>query len=209
MPRVLIVDDDKFTRTTLASLVREAEPNSEVQVAGTVLEAMSIAHELRPGIAILDLDLGEGPTGADLAHGLRRLDASIALLMLTSYEHPSQAGPIRDLPDRCAYLVKGDLGDVSVLVDAMAHARSGDAASLRHQLSADLSDSQWTLMRLVAAGYTNAEIARRTDASESAVNKANTRLVHTLNIGGGAESNVRVLIAREYFHRTGTISERR
>lgn len=206
---VLIVDDDTFTRTTLTSLVREIEPLSTVQAVGTVIDAMRTAHEWRPDLAIVDLDLGEGPTGIDLAYGLRRLDSSIALLILTSYEHPNHAGPSQHLPEGCAYLVKGQLDNLSVLASAMARARTGEAATGNIESTPGLSEGQWTLMRLVAAGYTNAEVANRTNMSEVAVNKAITRLVQSLKIDVGGKGNVRVLVAREYFRRTGTISERR
>ena len=60
----------------------------------------------------------------------------------------------------------------------------------------DLNTAQWETLRLVAAGYTNAEIARRRQMSEDAVNKAITRLVRTLGLRASGDENVRVMLAR-------------
>jgi DNA-binding NarL/FixJ family response regulator len=61
----------------------------------------------------------------------------------------------------------------------------------------------------VAAGYSNPEIARRRHLTDDAVNKSVTRLIATLGLEASKEENVRVLLAREYFRLTGTVSERR
>jgi DNA-binding NarL/FixJ family response regulator len=74
---------------------------------------------------------------------------------------------------------------------------------------APLNEGQWEILRLVAAGYTNAEIARRRSLTEDAVNKAVTRLVKQLDIPLSKEGNTRVLLTQAYNRITGTVSERR
>lgn len=206
MTSVLVVDDDAFTRTTLTGLLHSLG-YSDVLTAATVTDAMSIAHEQRPVLAVLDLDLGEGPTGIDLAHGLRRLDAGVSIVMLTSYASPSHAGQQRALPAGVGYLVKSELDGPHTLSTAIDAALAGVGA--RAARPDDLNAAQWETLRLVAAGYTNAEIARRRQMSEDAVNKAITRLVRTLGVRASGDENVRVMLARVYFDRTGTVSARR
>lgn len=204
--RVLVVDDDAFTRVTLTGLLRSLG-YTDVTAFANVYEAMPWAHEARPDLAIVDLDLGEGPTGIDLAHGLRTLDASIAIIVLTSYTNPTHAGQRRGLPPECAYLVKSDLRSVDVLRTGIEHAMSRTTQPPID--SGDLSADQWETLRLIAAGHTNAEIARRRSVSEESVIKFVTRLVRALGIKPTPTENVRVLLAREYFRRTGAVSERR
>jgi len=207
--RVLVVEDDDFTRTLVSSLVSSLGYEVCAQVA-TVAEAMSLAQELKPELALLDLDLGEGPTGVHLAHGLRKLNPNIAIVMLSSYGDPSWMGQRRRPPTGARYVVKGEVSNPEVLADALAGALESplDAHEINRTLP-PLSEGQWEILRLVAAGYTNAEIARRRSLTEEAVKKAVTRLVRQLNIEPGDEGNARVLLTRAYAQMTGTVSGRR
>lgn len=207
--RVLVVEDDDFTRTLVSSLV--ASLGYEVCArTGIVTEAMSLAQQHRPDLAVIDLDLGEGPTGIHLAHGLRRLNSSIAIVMLSSYGDPSWLGQRRRPPAGARYVVKGDVSDISVLSSALAEALTSPlAAHEAERTRPPLSEGQWEILRLVAAGYTNAEIARRRSLTEEAVKKAVSRLVRQLHIEPGDEGNARVLLTRAYAQMTGTVSGRR
>lgn len=207
--RVLVVDDDDFTRTLVGSLV-ESLGHQVVAQASSVNEAMALAHETKPELALLDLDLGEGPTGLDLAHGLRKINPDIAIVMLTSYGHPTWMGQRREPPQGARYVVKGEVNNSEILADATSSALADPLASnVMSGAVAPLNEGQWEILRLVAAGYTNAEIARRRSLTEDAVNKAVTRLVKQLNIPLGKEGNPRVLLAQAYNRIIGTVSERR
>lgn len=206
---VLVVDDDDFTRTLVATMV-EAFGLDVVASASAVTEAMSLAHERQPNLAVVDLDLGEGPTGVDLAHGLRTLNAKIALVMLTSYGHPTWMGQHREPPSGTRYVVKGEVKDRQILADAISSALAdplaNDASARRRT---PLSESQWEILRLVASGFSNAEIARRRSITDDAVNRAISRLTKQLDIDAGKEGNTRVLLAQAYNRITGSSSERR
>jgi DNA-binding NarL/FixJ family response regulator len=206
---VLVVDDDDFTRTLVASLVRSLGYAVVVSAEG-VPQAMALAHETHPALVLLDLDLGEGPTGIDLAYGLRRLNPNVAIVMLTSYGHPTWMGQHREPPVGSRYVIKGELTDTSVLADALAAAL---AQPLMHETSLrvapPLSDGQWEILRLVAAGHTNSEIARRRSLTEDAVNKSVSRLVRQLDIEVGPSGNARVMLTQAFNKLTGTVSERR
>lgn len=207
--QVLVVEDDGFTRTLVSSLVTSLG-YAVCGTAATVTEAMSLAHSTRPQLAVIDLDLGEGPTGLDLAHGLRRLDPSIALVMLSSYGDPLWMGQRREPPAGMRYVVKGDVNDPSMLGDAISGSLADPLGGSPSPSGATpLSEGQWEILRLVASGYANAEIAKRRSLTVDAVNKAITRLVKQLDIEVGDDSNVRVLLTHAYYRMTGTVSGRR
>lgn len=207
--RALVVDDDDFTRTLVASLV-ESFGYAVIGTAGAVTEAMSIAHESRPRLAVLDLDLGEGPTGLDLAHGLRSMIVDIAIVMLTSYGHPTWMGQRREPPLGLRYVVKGDVKDRRILQEAITSALADPLAEdTEVRRKTPLSESQWEILRLVAGGFTNAEIARRRSITDDAVNRGVSRLVKQLGIEVGPDGNARVLLAQAYNRMTGGASERR
>lgn len=198
---VLVVDDDDFTRLALAAVVASLGYEVLAQ-AGTVVEAMDAARTTRLDIALVDLDLGEGPTGIDLAHGLRTVQPAIGILVLSSYADPKFLGRrSRPLPDDAEFLTKQELGHLDVLRAALARAQGLDVsapAPKRVGALPSLSESQIETMRLIAAGYSNAEIARRMWLTEPGVNRAVTRLVRQLGLDVTKERNPRVLIAKAY-----------
>jgi DNA-binding NarL/FixJ family response regulator len=163
-------------------------------------------------VALLDLDLGEGPTGIDLAHALRRALPSIGIVFLSTYADPRLLGSVPALPPDSLYLTKQEVADTSVLADAL-HAVQGtldDAHSAaREQGLAELTDAQIDVMRLIAAGYSNAEIARRLVIEEASVEKAVMRLIRQLDVRATRAENQRVMIAQAYFAVSGTRVVRR
>lgn len=197
---VLIVDDDDFTRMALVAVVGSLDYEVVGQGA-TVVQGMDAARASRIDVALVDLDLGEGPTGIDLAHGLRGLQPDVGILILSSYADPRLIGRrSRPLPDGAEFLTKQELGDPQILGAALARVRD-----MGRQLTAsprtsthDLTESQIEIMRLISTGLSNAEIARRMWISEDGVNRAVTRLVKQLGLEVTKEKNPRVLIARAY-----------
>jgi DNA-binding NarL/FixJ family response regulator len=202
--RVLIVEDHDFARMGLVSAVRLLGCEVIADVA-TAAEAVRAARITPPDVALLDLDLGEGPTGIDLAHALRRLDPSIGLVVISAYEDPRLLGfDQQALPDDVVHLVKQRLGSPGELGRAIraAHRHERAPAAVAPEL-ASLSAQQVEIMRLVAAGCSNAEIARRRSITEPAAAKAVARLIRHFGIQADASQNQRVLITQLYQRLSG------
>lgn len=215
--RLLIVDDDPFTQTVLVSTVQMLSFDI-VGTAGTAPEAMHIAATTRPDIALVDLDLGAGPTGIDVARALRKPLPDIALVMLSTYAHPRLIGHNQaPLPVGTIYVVKSSVTGAHVLADALTQALDWKAVQARTRPEqpeptaslAALTDLQVDLLRQCAAGYSNAEIARRRSITEASVEKSVHRLMRDLGIQPSKDHNPRVVLAQIYFKATGTVSERR
>lgn len=195
--RVLLVDDDDFTRMTLRAVLASLDYDV-IGDAADVVAAMDLARAGHPDLAVIDLDLGEGPTGIDLAHGLRTLLPGIGLVMLSSYADARLIGRRnRPLPDGTQYLTKQSVGDARVLAEALRRSLDRDETGPPSE-STTLTDAQIEMMRLISAGYSNAEIAKRMWITEDGVNRAVTRLVKQLGLQVSKEHNTRVLISRAY-----------
>ena len=210
--RVLVIDDDPFARTLLSSVV-QGLGFEVVQAVGAFAEAVTVARQRAPDIALIDLDLGEGPTGIDLAHGLRRTQPRIGIVFLSTYADPRLLGSVPELPPGSLYLTKQQVSDTFVLADALAAVLDqpvGDYGAAHSDARlADLSDSQVEVMRLIAAGCSNAEIARRLVIEEASVEKAVMRLIRQLDIRATRAENQRVMIAQAYVALSGARVVRR
>jgi len=62
-----------------------------------------------------------------------------------------------------------------------------------------LRDGQIEIMRLIACGYTNADIATQRYLREASVAKAITRLIQQLGLQARTDRNPRILITQAYF----------
>ena len=211
--RALIVDDDDFIRFLLVRTLQDFGFTDIVDFANAA-DAMKAAKAAGPTLAILDLDLGAGPNGIDLAHGLRKFLPALAIIVLSSYQDPRLLGANREMPDGAVYLSKREVNDAQILNETIArvleHPRAtSDSAPEATFEGRRLSDNQVEVMRLVAEGYSNAEIARRRYLTEPAVEKAIARLIKQLGLTPGKEDNSRVLITQAYYELIGATQVRR
>jgi DNA-binding NarL/FixJ family response regulator len=203
--RVLVVEDDAFTRMTLVTVVTSLGHEVTGQ-AGTVVDAMGAARTSRPDVVLLDLDLGAGPTGIDAAYGLRGLLPDLGIVVLSSYADARVMGRrARPLPPDALFVSKRDLGDVQVLEDAIRGSVQTDARVVNPRGGVDFTDSQLELMRLVASGLSNDEIARRLWLTEPSVRRSITRLLRKLNIQSSDTRNARVQLTRAYNELAGQV----
>ena len=201
--RVAVVEDDAMMRLAVTSAVRMA--GMEVAFsASTVADALDLAKRNHPDVAILDLHLGEGPTGLDLAVALRRQLGDIGLVFLTSFEDPRLLhASLPGIPPGSQYLTKGSLSEVADLVAAINKSVEGAKTEALAGTTAKLTNNQVELLRLVAAGFSNAEIARQKFMTEKSVEVAISRIAKALGLAANQSQNQRVHIARVYFRSMG------
>ncbi len=210
--KVLVVEDSQFTRATLCGALRSAHVDV-VAETGSAAEAIRLARTCAPDAAMLDLDLGAGPSGVDLAVELRQERPDLGIVILTSYEDPRLTGRNVDhLPSNVVYLVKGELDDAMQLSHALVRSIAAAAANPAAGESpvpapsgdvARLTDTQIEVVRLVAQGLSNAEIARQRFISETSVERIIMRAARELGIPTTSSSNRRVLLTRAYLRMSG------
>jgi DNA-binding NarL/FixJ family response regulator len=215
--RILVVEDNAFTRTTVCGALRDAGVNV-VAETGSASEALDLAARFAPHGAVLDLDLGAGPTGADVAEALREALPQIGIVILTSYGDPRLTGRNVDhLPGGTVYLVKSDLSDASTLARAVSTSMrmAADPTMVKRPVlprprgtTAALTDTQVEVARMVADGLSNAEIAARRGVSATTVERLIMRIARELGIETTSSTNRRVLIAREYLRQSGSGADR-
>jgi CheY-like chemotaxis protein len=89
----------------------------------SVKEAIEYAKSHRPDVAILDYNLGKGPNGIDLANQLRRIQPSIAIVLLTAFLDPAQLDKrVAELPTGSRYLIKHSVTKIEVLIEEIEEA---------------------------------------------------------------------------------------
>jgi DNA-binding NarL/FixJ family response regulator len=208
--QAIVVEDDDFTRLMITTALK-SQGLEIVLATPSPTEALEQSLALKADLAILDLQLGKGPTGIDLAVALRRLQPKIGILMLTSYEDPRLLNPnLPKLPFGGVYLTKKSVGEIEILNNAIDQALdhkkwSGTWAPVPQPISsvAKLTDTQLETLRLMAQGLSNAEISKRRFVTEKSVETSIARLAKVMGLTNDPGQNQRVHMARVYFRALG------
>ena len=202
---VLLVDDDMFTRTTLSAAL-SARGINVVASTDSAAGALENLIFLNPDVAIVDLDLGPGPSGIDICHALRAQKPNLGLILLTSYTDPRIHDPSNSqLPKGCRFISKSELSDFKVLIEEIVIARNKPFASakLRKVNDHKLTDVQLEVLIAVAQGLSSAEIATNRGVSVKAIEGIIAKTHIALGINKSKSINLRVQLARAYFQLTG------
>lgn len=204
--RLLVVEDEHLVANLLREILGKA--GFEVQVAHDAISALSIAKKFDPDIAVLDINLGEGPSGVELAFVLDKMQPGIALLILTKHPDLRTAGySAEDLPKDCGFLRKDLMSNSIEFVQSIENVISGQK-KVRQDKDPDrplgnLSSHQIEILRLAAMGLTNAAIARQRNTSSRAVEQALKSIYDALGIETDGDLNPRVEAVRRFVAVTG------
>lgn len=203
--RIGILEDDTLTRAAISDSLSRL--GFEIAIsAGSASEFLSMQRIQSIDAALLDLHLGEGPTGLDVAVALRKLDKSMGIVMLTSFEDPRilRAG-LDSMPAGCRYLVKQKITDLEQLKTEIEKACSDPGSPLQGFQSPleQLSNDQVEILRLIADGYSNSEIAKERFMSEKTVESHIAKIIKTLRLRNKPGGNSRVHMAQVYFEARG------
>jgi len=179
--RVLLVDDHELVRAGLRTLLQAERDIEIVAEAGTGSQALTSAQRLRPDVILLDARLPD-MAGPDVCRALCEALPDVAVAMLTTFTDDElvrqcvRAGArgyllkeiVRfDLAASLRALASGEsVIDRKVLPQVLAVARQTAESDDPHQ---PLSDRQRTILRLVADGLSNREIAEQVQLSELTV----------------------------------------
>ncbi len=173
---VLLVDDHPVVRSGLRAVIDAGDTLRVIGEAATGEEAIALAGDLRPDVVLCDLRLGSGIDGIRTTVALRALDPAPAVLILTTFDRDAEVlGAIE--AGAAGYLLK-DV-DPEVIVEGIRRAAAGDtvlapelaARVLRGMRNARprLTDREIEVLRHLARGATNREIARTLFVTEATV----------------------------------------
>ena len=201
--RILIVEDEPLMSALLQQSLTSAD--FEVEAAIDAAQARKKIEAFDPDILLLDISLGDGPSGLHLAHAIDKTRPDIAILILT--KHPdakSATSEGLDIPARVGFLRKHLVNDVNYLLNAIEKVLSDRSSEVRQDFQSEspinnLSEQAVLILSLIAQGFSNNEIATRTKLSVKSVERWIEIIYKELEITKSGEINQRVEAARRYY----------
>ena len=196
-PRVLLVDDHDLFRTGLRNLL---EQEGGVQVAGEApngAEAVRLVRELAPDVVVMDLNM-PSMSGVEATRHITALSPLTRVIVLTISEEDSD---VLDaiVAGACGYLVKDS--SIQELIRGIKSAAVGEslisppiAAKIVQRMRAvtldqgaetiraELSDRELEVLRLIANGKDNSQIAEALHISPKTVKNHISNILMKLQI---------------------------
>ena len=192
--RVVIADDHAVVRRGLRQLLEVEEGFEVCAEASDLADARRYVRGHHPDVLVLDLNLSEGPSLAAIP-GLRDEFPDTQIVVLTMQNEPAYARQA---------LSAGALGYVlkeaaeAELVEAVRRAAGGDtylnprlgarvAAEPPPGLPDGLSEREVEVLRLIALGHTNAEVAEQLFLSVRTVETHRAHIQQKLRLNSRSE----------------------
>jgi DNA-binding NarL/FixJ family response regulator len=194
--RVLIVDDHPIVHDGVSAILRHEADIQVIGSAATADEAVKRIATLRPDVVLLDLRLH----GVDSLEGFARVQAAhpaARIVIFTAYDADEYVFAAMKAGAK-GYVLKGSPGQE--LVRAIRQVNAGDSylspsigATLARQVANPkrrglLTARELAVLRLVAAGQSNAQIAESLGISERTVKFHVTAILNKLGADNRAQA---------------------
>jgi DNA-binding NarL/FixJ family response regulator len=195
----LLVEDEEFTR----NMVGEMLTTSGVTVASvdSVAKAISTIDSFDPHVVLTDLDLGNGPDGADLLLKVFKERPWTGMVIMTAHASPELA--INDasrIPHPTVYIVKSEIKSISNLLLAIEESieKTGkfQQSSSPSGEKITITASQAEILHMLADGLSNASIAKERGITLRAAEALIQRTFIALGVNGDPNVNPRVVAVR-------------
>jgi DNA-binding NarL/FixJ family response regulator len=209
--RVVLAEDGVLLREGLAGLLERFGFQAVAAVEDASALKAAVA-EYAPGLVITDIRMPPTSTdeGLRAAVELRRTYPGLAVVVLSQYVQHAYAADLLESGDGrgVGYLLKDRVADVEEFIAALRRVAAGETVvdpqvisqllrRRRDPLSA-LSAREREVLALIAAGHSNAAIARQLVVSEAAVGKHVGNILAKLRLPQADDTNRRVLAVLAY-----------
>ena len=181
--RVIVVDDDAIVVRSLATILG-AEPDIEVEGTGTSgEEAVSLFSACEPDVVLMDIQM-PGGDGLSAAEKILAADPAARVVFLTTFSDDDYIVRALRLGAR-GYLIKQDVATIAPALRSVMAGQSvleGEVLARAAALSADgvrpsrgepemrgLTEREREVVRAIADGMSNAEVAAALYMSEGTV----------------------------------------
>ena len=200
---LLIIDDHALERSGIRAYFESQSDLEVLADAASGEEAIRLAAEYVPDVVLMDLVM-PGMDGVEATRRVREVSPHTQVVVLTSYHEDSHIFPAIKA-GAISYLLK-DIGPAE-LAEAIRAAARGDAvihpkvaARMMQELRGnrdqginpftELTDREQEVLKLIAEGLSNAEIANRLVLSEKTIKSHVSNILNKLHLADRTQAAV-------------------
>jgi DNA-binding NarL/FixJ family response regulator len=195
--RVMVVDDHPLMRVGVASIVNARSDMTVVAQAGTGEDAVTLFLKHKPDVTLMDLRL-PGMSGVDSIRSIRETHPRARFVVLTTYEGDADIHRALEAGAQ-GYVIKGM--PYQTLVEALQRVHTGGrflpppvARALASRMpDSELSAREQEVLKLLASGKSNKDIASRLHITEATVKCHVSAILLRLNVSDRTEAVVTAL----------------
>ena len=201
LTRIIIADDHLIVRMGMTSVISFEKDMSIVGEAETGLDAVRKARQLKPDVIIMDLMMPEMNGASATAAILSELPQT-KIIILTSF---TGAPEVRQAVDAGAVAVLDKDSSQDVIISAIRNAVAGKSPSIQLQEpdpkppEAKITPRQAEVLKLVAKGFTNKEIARLLNIGPESVKEHIANILIRLDASSRSEA-VAIAMSEGWLH---------
>jgi len=193
--RVLLVDDHAGMRDALRTFINSEPDLTVVAEAASGHSALDVYSRTTPDVVLMDGSM-PGKNGIQVTHELRQLQPAVRVIGLTLYESSTYLEDMIAAGAKGYVLKTGAPTNVAEAIRAVAAGRTYFDENIPHSSSAspqrqpavdDLNADELAVLKRVANGQTNDEIAADLDVTVPTVEKRRTAAMKKLNVRSRAE----------------------
>jgi two-component system, NarL family, nitrate/nitrite response regulator NarL len=162
--RVLLVDDHPVGREGMRQKLETVPHFCIVGEADNAADALRIAHEHSPDLAMLDIGLAD-MDGIELTRALCAQLPQIAVVVFTMYAADSYVVQAVRAGARGYVLKESSMSQVIAAIKAVAAGGTYFSSTImgavtRAEAHPPISEREWEVLRLLMKGFSNKEVAR-------------------------------------------------
>lgn len=202
--KILLCDDQAIIRDGLEMLLTLEKDMQVVGSASDGAEALELAAQKRPDLILMDLKM-PGVNGIEATRQLRAKFPEIKILVLTTYDDDEwlfdaiRAGAsgylLKDTPrQKIIEAIRGTMDGRSFLDPAVAGKLINQVVSNQKQpasiLAEKLTERELDVLRLLAKGFPNSEIASQLHLSEGTVRNHVSAILEKLGVSDRTQAAV-------------------
>ncbi len=195
---VLIADDHALIREGLKKILKSEADMAVVNEATNAQQVFERIREKEPDIVLLDISM-PGTSGLEVLEELQRAYPRLPVLILSMHPedrfavrafkmgasgYVTKGGAVEDLVNAIRKIVGGGKYVSPTLAEKLAGELELDHAKLPHEV---LSNREFEVMRLIAAGKKVSAIAGALSLSPSTVNTYRARILEKMKMQSNAE----------------------
>jgi NarL family two-component system response regulator LiaR len=206
--RILIADDHPLLREALCQVFSNQKDMEIVGQAGNGEEAIDLTSQLKPDILVMDIMMPKFD-GLEASRQIKKITPNTAILILTAYDDDNYVLGLLEA-GATGYLMKSAKGQD--LVEAVRAVRAGESVlhpkiiekllkqamvkpveTAEKKIKDILSDREMEMLKLLATGMSNKEIAESLCLSLRTVKAHMSNIFTKMNVASRSEALVEAL----------------